>query len=181
MPGNGGDWTVVLQFDGGIGMRDRFREALSAASRVVVHTGNGGKPIHLFHGWEENGELRTGFEVATVRTGATPDELVLPMREIGFDPAGDVAEDSLVRKALLLALAERLTGVRATEEFLTRAEYRLGHVPEEPAQEGTSVVIALTDANGEGLRKEVTRARGSSTPWEHHRTRREQPHAIDEP
>lgn len=134
VPGDGGDWTLVVQFDGGIGMRGRFLEALSTGSRAVVHSGNGGKPIHLF-GWWEDGRLRTGFETAARRTGTTPDDLLPLMREVGFDPADATATDTLERKALVFALAERLTGVNLTEELLTRAEYRLGHVPEEPAEE----------------------------------------------
>jgi hypothetical protein len=37
------------------------------------------------------------------------------------------------------------------------AEYQLGHVPEEPAEEWTSIVIDITDAHGERFYKEVTR------------------------
>ncbi|GAA2451617.1 hypothetical protein GCM10010433_62110 [Streptomyces pulveraceus] len=55
VPGEGGDWTLVLHFDGGVGMRPRFLEALSAEGRAVVHSSNGGKPIHLFHWYEEGG------------------------------------------------------------------------------------------------------------------------------
>lgn len=46
-PGERGDWTVVLGFDGGLGMP--CAAALSEGGRVVAHSSNGGKPIHLFH------------------------------------------------------------------------------------------------------------------------------------
>ncbi|MFB7739424.1 DUF6461 domain-containing protein [Streptomyces sp. NPDC056112] len=32
-------------------------------------------------------------------------------------------------------MADRLTGVRVREELLVEAEYRMGEVPEEPAEE----------------------------------------------
>ncbi|MCG0283722.1 DUF6461 domain-containing protein [Streptomyces sp. PSAA01] len=158
VPGTDGDWTLVLQFDGGVGMRSRFLEVLSAGGRAVTHSTNGGAPIDLFH-WYEAGELRTTFEGPTARHGSTPDDLVPVMREIGFDLTED--EDSTGpssnTKAAVLALTERLTGVRLTEALLKDAEYHLGHVPEEPAEEWTKVVIDITDAHGERFYKEVTR------------------------
>ncbi|MFK0258251.1 DUF6461 domain-containing protein [Streptomyces sp. NPDC090445] len=158
VPGTDGDWTLVLQFDGGVGMQPRFLEALSAGGRAVAHSTNGGAPVDLFH-WYEAGELRTGFERPVDRYGSTPDDLVPMMREIGFDLTED--EDgtgpSTDTKAAVLALAERLTGVQLTEELLRDAEYHLGHVPEEPAEEWTELVIDITDAHGERFCKEVTR------------------------
>ncbi|MFI5755467.1 DUF6461 domain-containing protein [Streptomyces sp. NPDC051569] len=156
VPGEGGDWTLVLHFDGGMAMRPRFLEALSAGGRAVVHSSNGGKPIDLFD-WYEAGELRTTFEWPTTREGSTPDDLNSVMREVGFDLSDDDSGAHVDTKAAVLALAERLTGVRVTEDLLRDAEYQLGHVPEEPAKEWTSVVIDITDAHGERLYKEVTR------------------------
>ncbi|MET9674816.1 DUF6461 domain-containing protein [Streptomyces sp. NPDC006482] len=166
VPGTDGDWTLVLHFDGGVGMRARFLEALSAGGRAVTHSSNGGAPIDLFH-WYEAGEHRTTFEWPTARDGSTPDDLVPLMREVGFalpeNGAGGESEDgdgegpSTDTKAAVLALAERMTGVRVTEELLKDAEYHLGHVPEEPAEEWTKIVIDITDAHGERLYKEVTR------------------------
>ncbi|MEU4493815.1 DUF6461 domain-containing protein [Streptomyces sp. NPDC023998] len=158
VPGASGDWTNVLHFDGGVGMRPRFLEALSAGGRAVVHSSNAGKPIHLFH-WYEDGELRTTFEWPTVRDGSTPDALNSVMREVGFDLSDDEGDTGarVDTKAAVLALAERLTGVRVTEELLRDADYHVGHLSEEPAEEWTGIVIDITDAHGERLRKEVTR------------------------
>ncbi|MFH9740130.1 DUF6461 domain-containing protein [Streptomyces roseolus] len=137
VPGADGDWTLVFDFDGGVGT-SRFLPALSLNGRAVSHSTNGGKPMDLFD-WYENGELRTGFEGPTIRYGSTPDELVPLMREIGFDLAEDEDEDgtgpSTDTKAAVLALTEHLTGVRFTEELLKGAEYHFGHVPETPAAE----------------------------------------------
>jgi len=158
VPGESGDWTVVLHFDG-CGMQPRFLEALSSkGGRAVVHSSNGGKPIHLFH-WYEDGRLRTTFEWPAAREGSTPDALNPVMREVGFDLSDDEGDTGVPvdTKAAVLALAERLTGVRVTEELLRDAEYQLGQVPEEPAEEWTGIVIDITDAHGERFYKEVTR------------------------
>ncbi|MGW2277622.1 DUF6461 domain-containing protein [Streptomyces sp. NPDC001770] len=159
-PGENGDWTVVLGFDGGLGLPGV--EKLSEGGRVVVHSTNGGKPIHLFDRYEE-GELRTSFEGPSARHGSSPDELVPLLREVGcpLTPEGEHDEnapdvDRFDRKAAVLALAERLTGVRVTESLLRDATYELGLVPEQPAEEWTSLVIDITDAHGERLYKEWT-------------------------
>lgn len=160
VPGEGGDWTLVLHLgEGGMGMRSRFLEALTDGGCAVVHTSNGGKPMHFFH-WYENGELRTTFEWPTVRRGSTPDALNSAMCEVGYVLSDDEDESSerVDTNAAAFALAERLTGVRVTEELLQGAEYQLGHVPDEPVEEWTGIVIDITDAHGQRLYKEFTRA-----------------------
>ncbi|MEW2496299.1 DUF6461 domain-containing protein [Streptomyces nodosus] len=159
VPGEGGDWTLVLHLaDGGMGMQPRFLEALSAGGCAVVHSSNGGKPMDFFQ-WYVDGELRTTFERPTVRQGSTPDALNTVLAEVGFDLSDDEGGTSgpVDTKASAFALAERLTGVRVTEELLQRAEYQLGHVPEEPAEDWTGIVIDITDAHGKRLYLEVTR------------------------
>jgi hypothetical protein len=155
VPGENGDWTVVLGFDGGLGMQ--CAETLSQGGRVVAHSSNGGKPIHLFH-WFEDGELRTTFEGPSSRDGSTPDELAPLLREVGFPLTSEGEHDESApdvdRKAAVLALAERLTGIRVTESLLQDATYEWGLVPEQPAEEWTGVVIDITDAHGERLHRE---------------------------
>ncbi|MEU7604808.1 DUF6461 domain-containing protein [Streptomyces sp. NPDC041003] len=133
VPGEGGDWTLALEFGGDLGTRPSIMEVLSAGTRAVSHSSNGGKPMDFFH-WYEDGELRTTFEWPADRTGSTPDELNAVMREVGLNPTGDEDPD-VDRKAAVFALTERLTGVRVTEELLVNAEYQTGEVPEEPAGE----------------------------------------------
>ncbi|MFJ4791087.1 DUF6461 domain-containing protein [Streptomyces sp. NPDC088794] len=156
-PGEDGDWTVVLGFDGGLGMP--CAETLSEGGRVVAHSSNGGKPIHLFH-WFEDGELRTTFEGPSARDGSSPDELVALLRAVGFPltPEGEHDEyaPAVDGKAAVLALAERLTGIRVTESLLQNATYELGLVPDQPAEEWTRMVVDITDAHGERLYKEWT-------------------------
>ncbi|MFE2579596.1 DUF6461 domain-containing protein [Streptomyces sp. NPDC059378] len=158
VPGAGGDWTLVMQFDSGTGMQPRFLKALSAGGCAVVHSSNGGKPMDFFH-WYADGECRTGFESPWSREGSSPDELNPLLLEVGFELTQD--EDGtgvhVDAKAAVLALAERLTGVRVTEELLRDAEYRLGLVPEEPAEEWTTVVVDITDARGERFHREFAR------------------------
>ncbi|MFF5897513.1 DUF6461 domain-containing protein [Streptomyces argenteolus] len=158
-PGERGDWTLVLGFDGGLGIEGACVETLSRGGRAVAHSSNGGKPIHLFH-WFEDGELRTTFEVPSVRDGNSPDELVPLLRDVGFPltPQGehDESAPAVDRKAAVLALAERLTGIRVTESLLQDATYELGLVPEQPAEEWTGLVIDITDAHGSRLYKEWT-------------------------
>ncbi|MEU0742662.1 DUF6461 domain-containing protein [Streptomyces sp. NPDC006134] len=158
-PGENGDWTLVLGFDGGLGITAPCVEELSKGGRVVAHSTNGGKPIHLFH-WFEDGELRTTFEGPSSRDGSTPDELVPLLREVGFPLTSggehDESAPDVDRKAAVLALAERLTGVRVTESLLQNARYELGLVPEQPAEEWTGVAVDITDAHGERLYREWT-------------------------
>lgn len=177
LPGDGGPWALILTFDGGIAMRPRFLEALSAGSRAVMHSSNGGKPMHFFH-WYEDGVPRTEFEWFTDRSGSTPDELLPLMRDVGCDLDDDSDTDVYDDKAAVLALAERLTGVRLTEELLRTTDYLLGHVPDEPAPEWTSVVIDITDAGGERFHKEVTREQVEHA-MEHHRPVRDEPMRLD--
>ncbi|MFJ3714214.1 DUF6461 domain-containing protein [Streptomyces sp. NPDC090057] len=156
-PGENGDWTVVLGFDGGLGLP--CAETLSVGGRVVAHSSNGGKPIHLFH-WFEDGELRTTFEGPSARDGSSPDELIALLRQVGFPLTSEGEHDEnapgVDEKAAVLALTERLTGIRVTESLLQDATYELGLVPEQPAEEWTGLVIDITDANGERLYKEWT-------------------------
>ncbi|WP_374935421.1 DUF6461 domain-containing protein [Streptomyces resistomycificus] len=139
-----------------MGIAAQCVETLSKGSRVVAHSTNGGKPIHLFH-WFEDGELRTTFEGPSSRDGNTPDELVPLLREVGFPLTSEGEHDESApdvdRKAAVLALAERLTGIRVTESLIRDATYELGLVPEQPAEEWTSVVVDITDAPRERLHR----------------------------
>ncbi|MEU9371976.1 DUF6461 domain-containing protein [Streptomyces avermitilis] len=157
--GHVGEWPLILQFDGGVGMQGRFLEVLSIGGRAVMHSSNGGKPIHLFC-WYEDGELRTTFEGPAVRDGSTPDDLVEVMPEVGFALSAaeeEAAGAGVDTKAAVFALAERLSGVRVSEALLQRADYQLGHVPEEPAEDWTGIVIDITDAHGDRFYREFSR------------------------
>ncbi len=88
------------------------------------------------------------------------DGLVPLLRGVGFPLTSEGEHDGSApdadRKAAVLALTERLTGIRVTEALLQDAVHELGLVPEEPAEEWTGVVIDITDAHGERFYKEWT-------------------------
>jgi len=94
------------------------------------------------------------------------------MREVGC--LDDESDDVFDAKAAVLAPAERPTGVRVSEDLLPEAEFLLGHVPEEPAEEWTGIVI------GERLHKEVTREQVEHATRNRHTTY-DQPRSLDEP
>jgi len=145
VPGEEGDWALVLAL-GGDSWPPGFMETLSAGTRAVSHSSNGGKPMEFFH-WYENGELRTHFEWPRVRGGSTPDELNSLICEVGLGLT-DEEISRADRKAAVFALAERLTGVRVTAELLALAEYRTAAVPEEPVEDWKGIIIDITDAHG---------------------------------
>ncbi|MFF5343695.1 DUF6461 domain-containing protein [Streptomyces althioticus] len=66
------------------------------------------------------------------REGSTPDDLIPLLRDVGFPLtlAGEYDDSTpeIDRKAAMLALAERLTGVRVTEILLADAPYESGLV-----------------------------------------------------
>ncbi|GLF98247.1 DUF6461 domain-containing protein [Streptomyces yaizuensis] len=134
VPGEGGEWTLALELGGDtLGLNSRFMEAVSAGTRAVSVTGNASKPMSLFH-WYEDGALRTGFEHPARRDGATPETLTTLITAVGLNPAGDEAP-GLDRTAAFFALAERLTGIRITEELLARFTCRTGLVSQETHDE----------------------------------------------
>lgn len=138
-PGEKGDWPVVLGFDGGLGMP--CAETLSEGGRVVAHSSNGGRFIS-FIGSRTVSSVTT-FEGRSARDGNNPDELVPLLREVGFPltPEGEHDESAPVvdGKAAVVALTERLTGIRVTKSFRQEATYELGLVPEQPAGEWTGL------------------------------------------
>ncbi|MEV6399433.1 DUF6461 domain-containing protein [Streptomyces sp. NPDC051907] len=94
--------------------------------------------------------------VCADRTGSTPDELNAVMAEVGLNPEGD-GDPGVDRKAAVIALAERLTGVQLTEELLAQAEYQVAEVAEEPVPQWESVTVDIADARGERTYVQVRR------------------------
>ncbi len=124
VPGDGGDWAVILGCTDVLAMRPQVLRTLSTGGRVVAHSGNGGKPMDFFH-WYEDGECRAEFECPGGWDGSAPDSLLPLMREVGCAVDEDHEQDYLTEKAAVVALAERLTGVRLTEELLCDTDYLL--------------------------------------------------------
>ncbi|BAJ29189.1 MULTISPECIES: DUF6461 domain-containing protein [Kitasatospora] len=112
VPGDGGDWTLLLALDRGAGVDGGRLAALSrGGGEAVQHGGGGGDgPAGRFRHYRD-GEPRA---VA----GAEPDA-------DGVQPGGGAGPEPA-----LLALAERLTGVRVTEELVRDGAFVLGVVPD---------------------------------------------------
>lgn len=78
------------------------------------------------------------FESPRWREGSTPDDLIPLLRDVGLpltlEGEYDDSASDVDRKAAVLALAERLTGVRVTASLLADASYELGLVPDQFAR-----------------------------------------------
>lgn len=128
------DWTLMVEFNGYLGVTDEAMLPLSRGRRVVSHFLNV-NAVDRFC-WYEDGDLRLHFEplFADARYGSRPDELVAEMRESGFDLSErDEDEDNDDYYASLtgasFALAHRLTGIRPTPELFADAEFLCGVAP----------------------------------------------------
>ncbi|MFJ5922231.1 DUF6461 domain-containing protein [Kitasatospora sp. NPDC092948] len=121
VPGTGGDWTLLLALDSGVGISGHL-PALSAGGVTVTHDSNAGKPMQYFTHYLD-GELITTFEEPAWAQGSDPGALEPLLREVGYDESG--------KQAAFFALAERLTGVRIADETVRDAEFLLGVVADE--------------------------------------------------
>ncbi|MFF0293332.1 DUF6461 domain-containing protein [Kitasatospora sp. NPDC004614] len=126
VPGEGGDWTLLLALDSGVGISGHL-PALSAGGVTVTHDSNAGKPMQRFTHYRD-GEVLTSFEEPERSHGSAPGALGPLLREVGYDGSG--------KQAAFFALAERLTGVRIIDETVRDAEFLLGVVADEE-EEGT--------------------------------------------
>lgn len=122
-------WSVMVEPNGYIGTLDGVLSRLSAERTAVSHFRNVNAVDHF--NWFENAELRLHFEplFAYYRDGSAPDSLVTPMREVGFAVEEGGADDLDMVTAATFALAERVTGIRLTPEFLEHAPFIEGLAP----------------------------------------------------
>ncbi|MFF3879065.1 DUF6461 domain-containing protein [Streptomyces sp. NPDC001978] len=123
------DWSVMVEPNGYIGTLDGALSRLSAGRTAVSHFRNINAVDHF--NWFVNAELRLHFEplFAYYRDGSDPDSLVTPMREVGFAVEEEGADDLDVVTAATFALAERVTGIRLTPEFLENTQFIEGLAP----------------------------------------------------
>ncbi|QIS11783.1 DUF6461 domain-containing protein [Nocardia arthritidis] len=123
--GAGGDWTLAFERNGYLGQILELMAPLSAGSRLVTvfNSMNTGGYFH----WFEDGDLRLRFEAifAYDRWGSTPDACLEYMKQIGFNLNED-REDIGPTITAALALAERCTGVRVTDDMLYGADFLCG-------------------------------------------------------
>jgi hypothetical protein len=110
-------WTVVYQDNG---FPDQFANAILASSAVeqgVVAFWNVNS-VTEFSYWEA-GTLVASFDFPDDRHGSEPDRLLADMRDLGLVPDEEEGFVDLLY-AKLMALAERITGVRLGPNFLQR-------------------------------------------------------------
>lgn len=122
-----GDWTLLIEPNGYLGVGEDVALPASAGTRWVSHYSNiNGLGLFL---WAENGTSRLSFEpgLPDSRWGTSPDELLETMHHIGFqfwEETSDTADDH--SQAAAFALAEHLTGVRITPELLRDTTFTCG-------------------------------------------------------
>ncbi|MEU1203298.1 DUF6461 domain-containing protein [Streptomyces sp. NPDC005813] len=122
-----GDWTLLIEPNGYLGVTEEKALPASAGTRWVSHFVNiNGVDSFL---WAEDTAKRLTFEPGfpDQRWGTTPDELLDAMHRSGFqfwDETSDTAEPLAAEAAF--ALAEHLTGVHITPELLRDATFVCG-------------------------------------------------------
>ncbi|MBE1488214.1 DUF6461 domain-containing protein [Plantactinospora soyae] len=111
--GSAGDWSFAFQEDGvEVGQLDLLRTLSTSGEAVTVWKS---ASAMAFFGYARDGQVVVGFEpdIAHVRLGSAPDELVDQQRLVGLDPDRPMPGDGEVSPVLrALALLSQLTGVR---------------------------------------------------------------------
>ncbi|MFF0739512.1 DUF6461 domain-containing protein [Streptomyces sp. NPDC004111] len=118
-----GDWSLMVEYNGFLGITDEVALPLSRGRTVVSHFRNINAVDHFK--WYRDGTTRLHFEplFPHQRDGSHPDELLTAMRESGFDLSD--AEDRPRRghTEAAFALAQRITGVAPTPLLFAGAEF----------------------------------------------------------
>ncbi|MFF4016864.1 DUF6461 domain-containing protein [Streptomyces sp. NPDC001843] len=124
-----GEWSLMVEYNGYVGVSREVMLPVSRGRTVVSHFRNVNAVDH-FH-WFEDGDERLHFEplFPTQRDGSSPDGLVTEMAECGFDLTEDDDRDHHLHTEAAFALAHRITGVRPTPELFESLEFVCGSVP----------------------------------------------------
>ncbi|WP_033337888.1 DUF6461 domain-containing protein [Catenuloplanes japonicus] len=120
-------WAVVVEPNGFLFTQAEVYRPLSAGTRVVtVYFSEHSAPLFLL---VENGvvQLRMDPSVPESREGADPDAHAEALAALGFRD-GETSDGQHRERAF--ALAERLTGVGLSQEFLTRTTFHCAAVPD---------------------------------------------------
>lgn len=122
-----GDWTLIIEPNGFLGVSEERALPASAGTRWVSHFVNiNGADAFL---WAEDTTQRLWFEplFPDDRWGTTPDELLQPMHDIGFQFWAETSDTAdVLAGPAAFALAEHLTGVRVTPELLRETTFVCG-------------------------------------------------------
>ncbi|MDC0767733.1 DUF6461 domain-containing protein [Streptomyces sp. HD] len=124
-----GDWSLMVEFNGYLGITPEAMLPVSRERRVVSHYRNINAVDHFY--WFEDGDTRLHFEplFPYARNGSHCDELLTEMRESGFDLRDSQDRDYTLHTEAAFALAHRLTGIRLTPELFASAEFTCGTAP----------------------------------------------------
>ncbi|NBE50884.1 DUF6461 domain-containing protein [Streptomyces boluensis] len=129
-----GDWSLMYEHNGFVGVTDSVLARLSRDTVVVSHFKNV-NAVDKFCWWE-NGAERLRFQplFPSERNGPDAESMAATMRDVGFDltdfsELDDDREDFGPVTLGAFALAERITGVRVTPEIITGAEFVGGRRP----------------------------------------------------
>jgi hypothetical protein len=132
-----GDWVLLVEANGLLGITEEIIMPLSAGTRLVSHFYLEVKDMDYFHWiedgkirfeflyqdgyshWIEDGKMQLQFLHQENYSEEMPDELAETMERIGD---GDPHEASFL-------LAERLTGITMTPQLLVESTYLCGGVP----------------------------------------------------
>ncbi|MER5556169.1 DUF6461 domain-containing protein [Streptomyces sp. NPDC002793] len=125
-----GDWSLMVEYNGFVGVTDALMLPISQGREVVSHFCNVNAVDHFC--WYEDGTTRLHFQplFAYQRDGSHPDRVLTEMEEAGFDLDDTDERNYEGHTEAAFALAERLTGVRLTPELFGSAEFTCGRVPD---------------------------------------------------
>lgn len=118
-----GDWSLMVEYNGYLGVTDEAMLPVSHGHTVVSHFRNVNAVDHF--NWYEDGDIRLHFEplFPYARNGSHADELLTEMRESGFDLSEDDDRNYQQHTEAAFALAHRLTGVHLTPELFASLEF----------------------------------------------------------
>ncbi|MFF4776802.1 DUF6461 domain-containing protein [Microtetraspora fusca] len=122
-----GDWILIVEPSGFLGVTREAIVPLSAGTRLVSHFRNVNS-VNYFY-WVEDGDIRLFFEPLSPspRDGSDPDGLVEIMQQAGFDLRNGGNHNLFIGAAF--ALAEHLTGIKVTPQLLEKSIYSCGVAP----------------------------------------------------
>ncbi|MGW3288324.1 DUF6461 domain-containing protein [Streptomyces sp. NPDC001002] len=123
-----GDWALMVEVNGYLGVSSSAIRTVSAGRTVVSHHRNVDAVDHFL--WLADGELLLHFEPLFPhrRDGSGADSHLVAMRESGFQLDPDQESDHQHTEAAF-ALAERITGIRLTAELLDSLEFVAAPAP----------------------------------------------------
>ncbi|MEU4656242.1 DUF6461 domain-containing protein [Streptomyces sp. NPDC023723] len=118
-----GDWTLMAEINGYVGVTPSVMLPVSRSRTVVAHFRNINAVDHFY--WLEDGRIQVHFEplFPDDRDGSRPDGLLTEMRESGFVLDSDEDDEATGHTEAVFALAHRVTGIRMTPELLNTADF----------------------------------------------------------